>query len=124
MPGLMRIHWREDGFPDFTDFTYCALPGPEGDFTGCALLGPEGSTSITSMRRREDGSSLPSSATACLKFATNVSELRPTLRLISCGSKLAATRTNVDGSLRRTPPDRFKAFFLPHCMKVGEKRFR
>ena len=24
----------------------------------------------------------------------------------------------------RTPPDRFKAFFLPHCMKVGEKRFR
>jgi hypothetical protein len=53
-------------------------------------------------RRRDGGSSLPSSATAALKFATNASALTPTLRLMSCGSRLAATRTKVDGSLRAT----------------------
>jgi hypothetical protein len=23
--------------------------------------------------------------------------------------------------IARTPPDRFKAFFFPHCMEIGEK---
>src|SRR5262249_57039350 len=58
------------------------------------------SSSITFTFRRDGDGSLPSSATACLKFVTNVSVLRPTLRLISCGSRLAAMRTKLDGSLR------------------------